>query len=73
MPHDIPIKFIQEFGVEIAFPLSHIINFCIQIGMYPNIWKMESVTPVPKSFPAEKLKDLKKISGFLNFSKVTDN
>ena len=33
---------------------------------------MESVTPVPKSFPAEKLKDLRKISGLLNFSKVTD-
>ena len=72
VPHDIPIKIIQEFGVEIAFPLSHIINFCIQNGIYPNIWKMESVTPVPKSFPAEKLKDLRKISGLLNFSKVTD-
>ena len=33
---------------------------------------MDSVTPVPKSFPAEKLKDLRKISGLLNFSKVTD-
>ena len=33
---------------------------------------MESVTPVPKSFPTEKLKDLRKISGLLIFSKVTD-
>ena len=72
VPNDIPIKLVQEFGVEIAFPLSFIINFRIQSGVYPNIWKVESVTPVPKVIPAEKLKDLRKISGLLNFSKVTD-
>ena len=72
VPNDLPIKLIQEFGVEIAFPLSHIINFCIQNGIYPDICKMESVTTVPKVFPAEKLKDLRKISGLLSFSKVTD-
>jgi hypothetical protein len=32
----------------------------------------ESVTPAPKMFPPEKLKDLRKISGLLNFSKITD-
>ena len=72
VPNDIPIKLVAEFSVEIAFPLAHIINFCLQNGVYPNIWKMESVTPVPKFFPTEKLKDLRKISGLLNFSKVTD-
>ena len=30
------------------------------------------MTPLPKSFPTEKLKDLRKISGLLIFSKVTD-
>ena len=33
---------------------------------------MESVTPAPKVFPPEKLKDLRKISGLLNFSKISD-
>ena len=41
-------------------------------GLYPNLWKVESVTPVPKTFPVEKLKELRKISGFLNFSKIAD-
>ena len=36
------------------------------------MWKVEFVTPVPKIFPPEKLKDLRKISGLLNFSKITD-
>ena len=41
-------------------------------GLYPNLWKVESVTPVPKTFPVEKLKELRKISGLLNFSKIAD-
>ena len=72
VPHDIPIKLIAEFSVEIAFPLAHIINFCLLNGVYPKIWKMESVTPAPKVFPPKRLKDLRKISGLLNFSKITE-
>ena len=72
VPNDIPMKLIDEFSVELAFPLSHIITFCLKNGVYPNIWKIESVTPVPKTFPPEKLKDLRKISGLLNCSKIAD-
>ena len=61
VPSDIPIKLVAEFSVKITFPLAHIINFCIQNGVYPYIWKIESVTPVPKFFPTEKLKDLRKL------------
>ena len=42
------------------------------MGQHPKIWKVEFVTPVPKVLPPEKLKDLRKISGLLNFSKITD-
>ena len=69
---DIPMKLISEFSVELAFPLSHIINLRLESGIYPNMWKLEHVTPVPKVFPPEQLKDLRKISGLLNFSKITD-
>ena len=58
--------------MELAFPLAHIIDFCIKNGVYPNLWKVESVTPAPKVYPPEKFKDLRKISGLLNFSKITD-
>ena len=33
--------------------------------------EIENVTPVPKIFPPERLKDLRKISGLINFSKMT--
>ena len=69
---DIPMRLISEFSVEFAFPLSHIINSCLKSGIYPNLWKLELVTPVPKIYPPEHLTDLRKISGLINFSKITD-
>ena len=41
-------------------------------GTYPDIWKLEAVTPVPKVYLPEKVKDLRKISGLLNLSKILD-
>ena len=70
--NDIPIKLFHEFSVELSFPLSHIINFCIKNGVYPDLWKVEIVTPVPKIHPPEKLEDLRKISGLPISSKVAD-
>ena len=69
---DIPMKLIAELSVELAFPLAHIINTCFKSGTYPDFWKVESVTPAPKVYPVQKLKDLRKISGLLNCSKITD-
>ena len=69
---DLPMRIIQDFCDELSRPLAHIINSCLTQGKYPNIWKLEQVTPVPKVLPPEKLKDLRKISGLLNFSKITD-
>ena len=72
VPGDLPIKIISEFCDELSRPLTHLINSCLTLGKYPDIWKIEYVTPVPKVLPPEKLKDLRKISGLLNFSKITD-
>ena len=69
---DVPMKIISEFSFELARPLSHLINSCFDQGVYPKIWKMEYITPVPKVHPPEKVADLRKISGLCNFSKVTD-
>ena len=70
--NDIPIKLFQEFSVELSFPLSYILSFCIKNGIYPDIWKVEIVTPVPKIYPPGKLEDLRKISGLPICSKVAD-
>ena len=72
VPGDLPMRIIAEFCDELSRPLAHLINSCLSLGIYPNIWKLEYVTPVPKVLPPEKLKELRKISGLLNFSKITD-
>ena len=67
---DIPIKVVKMFGYHLSFPLSNIFKRCCNSGEYPDIWKMEVVTPAPKKFPTETPNDLRKISGtFLKSSK----
>ena len=70
---DIPMKIIKEFSVELADPLAHIVSFGIRNGQYPKIWKFETITPVPKVYPPEKVKQLRKISGLKNFAKICDS
>ena len=72
VPGDLPMKIISHFSELLSKPLAHLVNECLGQGLYPNNWKIEYVTPVPKIFPPDNLADLRKISGLLNFSKITD-
>ena len=70
VPGDVPWRIISEFAVELAFPLSNIYNTSTLSGVWPDLWKFEYVTPVPKVFPPQSTEDLRKISGTKNFSKI---
>ena len=72
VPGDLPMRIIDGFADDFTLPLCHIINSCLQAGQYPRLWKLEMVSPVPKVYPPEKLDHLRKISGLMNFSKITD-
>ena len=72
IPNDIPMKIIKEFGVELSFPLADIINRGISFGEYPDIFKTEIVTPVPKEKPTPSPNELRKISGLKNLSKIIE-
>jgi hypothetical protein len=65
---DIPMSIIKEFSVELSEPLAHILQSGIIGGQYPDIWKFEIITPVPKVYPQEHVKQLRKISGLKNFA-----
>ena len=69
---DIPAKVIKEFACEIATPLTDVINSMVSLGQYPNIWKVEIVSPVPKSYPTLTMNDLRKIAGLKNLSKISE-
>ena len=72
LKNDIPIKLLSKFSCHISKPLCHIINTMFEFGEYPNLWKNEVITPIPKVFPSKSESDLRPISGALNFAKVAD-
>ena len=57
---NIPTRIIKLFAYELSFPLSDIFNRCCHAGEYPNIWKLETVTPISKQYPTEVPKHLRK-------------
>ena len=67
---DIPIRVVKMFGYELSYPLSDIYKRSCKFGEYPDIWKLETVTPAPKKYPPQSPKELRKISGTYNFSKI---
>ena len=69
---DIPWRIILEYAVELSSPLSNIFNSATLDGVWPDIWKVEYVTPAPKVFPPNNMDDLRKISGTKNNSKILE-
>ena len=57
---------------SISIPLTNILNSCITKGEWPNIWKGEAVTPIPKVHPPKEIDDLRSISGLKNLNKVAE-
>ena len=71
-PGDVPPKLIKEFASELSVPFCEIINSSIKLGQWPDLYKREYVTPVPKVYPPHDINDLRNISGLLNFDKVAE-
>ena len=72
VPGDFPAKLIKLFAAYIAEPLSDIINTSVRRGEYPEIYKFEVSTPIPKQFPPQNVSQLRNISGLLTFDKVME-
>ena len=70
VPGDIPAKLIKQFAAYLAEPLTDIFNSGLRRGEYPDIYKFEVCTPVPKSHPVQNTSQLRNISGLLNFDRV---
>ena len=67
---DAPAKLYKLFAAYLAEPLTSILNCSIKTGQYPDIWKIEVATPIPKAYPTTKLTYLRNISGLLNSDKI---
>ena len=73
VPRDLPKELTKEFSVELAGPLSRIINSIAKTAVWPTHWKREYVTPIGKISEPETEDDLRPISLTAFFSKVTEH
>ena len=69
---DIPPKLIKLFAKELSTPFCDILNTIIKLGQWPNLYKKELVTPIPKIFPPQQISDLRNITGLLTFDKIAE-
>ena len=67
---DFPAKLVKYFAAYLAEPLTHIFNISLKRGEYPEVYKFEICTPVPKVHPPENISQLRNISGLLIFDKI---
>ena len=67
---DLPARLIKQFAAYLAEPLTDIFNSSLLRGEYPQIYKFEACTPVPKVNPPQSTAQLRNISGLLTFDKV---
>ena len=70
LPIDLPEKLRLACSVELAGPITDIINTSLTQSQYPKLWQKEWVTPVPKVTHPQEIKDLRKISCTSDFSKL---
>ena len=61
---------INENENDLAEPLTDIFNTGLKRGEYPDIYKFETCTPVPKKYPVKSTSQLRNISGLFHFDKI---
>ena len=72
LPIDIPESLRKECALDLAEPMTEIINCCLRAGRFPASWRREWVTPVPKTDPyqPENCKQVRKIASTSDYSKI---
>ena len=71
-PGNINAKIVQKFPQYFCKPLAHIVNECIKRGEWPDIWKIEAITPVPKVNNPKTMDKLRPISDLKLFNKISE-
>ena len=69
---DIPAIILKTFARNVSIPTTILVNRCIKEGAWPNIFKSEIVTPVPKVYPTKRIGDLRNITGLFTLNKVME-
>jgi len=68
----ISIQFIKMFLDEIIFVLEHIFNYCLQSSVFPSLWKLANVLPLPKIKNASTCADFRPVNILCVLAKVLE-
>ena len=66
----IPVKFVKLAKDYISGPITHIINRCIVTSSFPKLWKLASISPIPKVNEPRCDADYRPVSILPTLSKV---
>ena len=72
VPGDLPSAVIKEFAVELTQPLQGVLENVVQTAKWPDIWKIEYVTPISKVKQPETEDDQRPIALTSFFSKAME-
>ena len=72
IPGDLPSSVLNEFSVELAGPLSDLLNKIIRTAEWPKEYKVEHITPISKIAEPKSEDDLRPISLTHSFSKILE-
>jgi len=68
--YDVPAKFFKISASSLSSWLSEFFNKCMAAGKFPNLLKIEQITPIPKILPPKSPNDYRPISILPTLSKV---
>jgi hypothetical protein len=66
------VTFLKMCLVHITCVLEHIFNFCLQSSVFPSVWKMANILPIPKVPNPMNCKDFRPVSILCLLSKVLE-
>ena len=69
-PIDLPYSLRKEYCLFLVAPLTEIFNACLSQSTYPDIWKLEHVTPIQKVTEPKQISDLRKLALTSDYSKL---
>nr|CAI5845396.1 unnamed protein product [Callosobruchus analis] len=68
----IEIKFLKLCCPFLLPILTHIINYCLRLAVFPKEWKLSKIKPIPKNREPQTFKDLRPISILSAPSKILE-
>ena len=68
-PIDLPSKLRKEYDIFLTLPLKDIFNSCLNEQTFPDLWKIEYVTPIKKIPQPLEISHMRKIACTSDYSK----